>query len=84
MPIYDQADYLPSLKYDDRTSQAWTTTGNTHTVTNAHVKANSQIVIMKTSASAGQWYVTVSAGSFVITSSDVETATTTTFKYLIL
>jgi hypothetical protein len=84
MAIHNIAHYLPAFKYCDRDSQSWTTTGNTHTVTNAHVDANSQIVIMNTSVKAGNWYVTVSQGSFTITSSDVETATTTTFNYIIL
>lgn len=83
MPILDHAQYDPALKYDSRTSQSWTTTGTTHTVTDVRVKANSHIVIMHTSAYAGRWFITVSAGSFLITSSDAESAGAT-FRYLIL
>mgnify|MGYP001560667266 CR=1 FL=1 len=77
-------DYLPFLRYKALTSQSWTTTGNTHTVTDGDVKANSLIVIMNTAAYVGKWHIAVSNGSFTITSSDVETATSTTFVYLVL
>jgi hypothetical protein len=84
MANLDQADYNPSLRYDAEDSTTWTTTGNTDTVTDVNVKATSIIVIMHTSAYEGNWYVTPAAGSFTVTSSDVETATDTTYKYLIL
>lgn len=84
MSNFDQAMYNPSLMYESRDSQSWTANGNTHTVTDSDVRAGSFIVIMHTSAPAGKWYITPSAGSFLITSSDAETATTTTFKYIIL
>ena len=77
------ADYIPALKYNDRTSQSWTTTGNTHTITNAHIRSDSIIVIMHTSAPVGRWYITPADGSLTITSSEVESAGTT-FKYIIL
>lgn len=64
-------------------ARTWATTGNTDTVTNADVKTNSLIVITRTSVSAGMWYVTVSSGSFVVTSSDSESAGTT-YNYLVL
>ena len=79
----DQSNYNPSLRYDTEASQSWTTAGNTHTVTDANIRTTSFIVIMHTSAHNGRWYVTISAGSFVITSSDAE-ETSATFKYLIL
>lgn len=79
----DQARYNPSLMADLSVSQTWTTQGNTHTVTDGHVRANSVIQIMNTSAYNGRWYVTPAAGSFLITSSDAE-ETSVTFKYKIL
>lgn len=77
-------DYLPFLRYKATNSVTWSTTGNTHTVTNADVKANSHICIQHTSNHVGFWSIVVSDGSFAITSSDVEAATNTTFNYLIL
>ena len=78
------ADFLPFLRYKAVVSRTWATTGNIDTVTDGDVKANSHICIQRTSLSVGQWYVTVSNGSFVVTSSDVESATNTTYNYLIL
>ena len=78
------ADYLPFLRYKTANSVTWTTTGNTHTVTNGDVKANAHICIQHTSVPVGTWSITVSNGSFLVTSSDVEAATNTTFNYLIL
>ncbi len=75
------ANYSPYLRSKVLTSQTWTTTGNTHTVTDANVHSNSLIEIMNTSARNGLWYVTVTEGQFIITSSDSESATTTTFVY---
>lgn len=72
---------MPYLRGKTLVSQAWATNGNTHTVTDANVHSNSLIVLQNTSARNGLWYVTVSEGSFVITSSDSESATTTTFVY---
>lgn len=75
------ANYVPYLRTKTLTSQAWTTTGNTHTVTDANVHSNSLIVFAHTSAYNGLWYLTVTEGQFIITSSDSESATTTTFVY---
>lgn len=75
------ANYSPYLRYKSLTSIAWETTGNTMTITDENVHTNSLIVIMNTSARNGLWYVTASEGSFTITSSDSESATTTTFVY---
>lgn len=75
------ANYSPYLRSKTLTSQTWTTTGNTHTVSDANVHANSLLVIQNTSARNGLWYVTVTEGQFIITSSDSESATTTTFVY---
>lgn len=83
MGQFNQAGYNPSLMYDKPGSNTWTADGTTNTVTDANVTASSIIVIMHTSAPNGLWYITPSAGSFLITSSDPETAGLT-FKYLIL
>jgi hypothetical protein len=78
------ANYSPVLRYKTLTSQLWTTTGNTMTVTDANVHSNSLIQVMNTSARNGSWYYTVSEGQFIITSSDSESATTTTFVYQVM
>ena len=77
------ANYSPFLRGKTLPSGSWTTTGNTDTITNPNIHSNSLIVIMNTSARAGLWYVTVSEGSAVITSSDSESAGTT-YTFLIL
>ncbi len=92
--------YSPALMYVSPISKAWTTTGNTDTVTDEGIDATTQIVIMNTSAYAGRWYVsnitptststsvggviTVTPGTFTITSSSSETQTTTTYKYTLI
>jgi hypothetical protein len=81
--MFDQAGYNPSLMYETRSSNTWTTSGNTNTVTDGNVRSNSIILIQHTSDFSGRWYITVSSGSFLITSSDSE-GTNVTFKYLIL
>lgn len=82
---FNLQEHIPACRYKDvPTSQAWTATGNTHTVTDSRVATNSLILINHTSVPAGRWRVVVSAGSFLITSSDSEAATTTTFIYIIL
>jgi len=78
------ASALPPFVYKTVNTQEWATTGNTDTVTDSYVHSNSVVVIMNTSAHAGLWYVTVSEGSFVVTSSDAESATTTTYSYIVL
>ena len=93
--FYDPAQlYVPSI------TRAWTTTGNTDTVTDASIVSSTQIIVMNTSAYAGRWYVsnitptssstsaagvvTVTPGTFTITSSSSETQTTTTYSYIII
>ena len=83
MTQLDLAAYEPALRYGDRTSVTWATNGNTNTVTNSKITASSHPIILHTSAYAGRWHITVSDGSFLITSSDSET-TSVTFNYLIL
>lgn len=79
----DLAEFLPVLKYNDRSIQTWAANGNSHTVTNSNIKANSIIVIHHIGIPAGRWKVVCSAGSFLITSSDSE-STSLTFRYIIL
>lgn len=85
MANINHANSLPSFKKDaveNSTAITWAS-GNTKTVTNAHVKSTSRIVVIPTSLPAGRWYVSaVSNGSFTITSSDAES--NATFKYIIL
>lgn len=81
MAEINQADQFPSLRNTSRSTYTWTS-GTTLTVTDANVKADSIIVIMPTSIPVGHWRVTVSSGSFLLTSSDAESSAT--FKYVIL
>lgn len=93
--------YDPANTYVNPQSRVWASTGNTDTVTDEGIEANSQVLIMNTSAYAGRWYVsnitpttfstnaqtgviTESAGTFTVTSSNSETQTTTTYKYLLV
>jgi len=78
----DLAEFIPVLKYYTRTIQTWTS-GNTHTVTNVNVKADSIILIHHLDIPSGNWKIVCSAGSFTITSSDSENASPT-FRYAIL
>lgn len=75
--------HIPYLKYKTVQTRTWASAGNTDTVTDSAVYANSLIFIMPTSAFAGRWYVTVSDGSFIVTSSDAENVTVT-YDYLII
>ena len=88
-------EYAPNLTYVGPVTRAWASTGNTDTVTDDSVQATSQVVIMNTSARAGNWYVSnitptsstggvVTSGSFTVTSSSSETATITTYKYILI
>lgn len=80
MSEQNAAHQIPHFRYLSKAINTFTS-GNSQTITNSAVEANSVIVIMHISAPAGRWRVTVSDGSFVITSSDSESSAT--FKYLI-
>lgn len=80
MPINHER-YIPSLAQDDKATITWVS-GNTVTVTNGKITTRSVVVIMPISQPAGRWFVTVAAGSFIVTSSDAEV--NATFKYLLL
>lgn len=91
--------YDPAATYVPSQSRAWAATGNSDVVTDEGVEANTQILIMNTSAYAGRWYISnitptttsvnaqgnnvITPGSFTVTSSSSETQVTTTYKYLL-
>ncbi len=77
------ANYLPFLRYKNVSTGAFAG-GNSVTVADPSVAANSVISFHATSQPAGIWYVSSqTAGTgFVITSSDSETSTS--FRYIIL
>lgn len=75
------ANYSPYLRGKSMPSVAWETTGNTCVVSDANVHTNSLVVIVNTSARNGLWSWVCTEGTITITSSDSESATTTTFKY---
>lgn len=75
---------MPPLALKTVNTRLWATGGNTDTVTDPYVHTNSMILINNTSAFVGPWYVTVSQGSFIVTSANSETATTTTYSYIVL
>lgn len=77
------ARYSPFLAYKSAITQTWATTGNTDTVTNANVHSNSVVIPVPTSQQNGLWYVTVTEGQFVVTSSDSESAGLT-YTYIVL
>lgn len=71
------AQYMPSMQNIAITTRIWGTTGQTDTVTDASVHPGSCIVVTAvagTPAQAGFWKIVVSQGSFVVTSTDQETA----------
>lgn len=79
------AQYMPSMQNILITTRIWQTTGNTDTVTDASVHPNSAVVVTPVGKTpVGFWKVVVSQGSFVVTSSDTESATSTTYNYRIL
>lgn len=79
----NHANSLASFKWDDVEGNVETwASGNTKTITNAHVRANSFILLMWTDMPTGNQKIVCSNGSFVITSTDA--LTNITFKYRIL
>ena len=67
----------PALTYKQLNTTTWGATPNTCTISDAYIKANSQLVIYVTGTTpqAGRWSYTVAQGSVVITSSDAESST---------
>ena len=82
---YNAQSNQPGLTINTLASRAWLTTGNTDVVADANVRSNTIVLIMNTSAFVGPWYVTTTAGTgFTVTSTNQETQTITTYKYLLL
>lgn len=78
------AQYNPSMQNVYQPTRTWATTGNTDTVTDATVHPSSAILVTPTgSVPSGFWKVVASQGSFVVTSSDSESAGLT-YNYRIL
>lgn len=77
------AQYFPAMQNIVPPTRTWGTTGNTDTVTDATVHPGSAILVTPTSTPAGTWKVVVAQGSFVVTSSDSESAGLT-YNYRIL
>lgn len=78
------AQYNPAMQNVIRPTRTWGTTGNTDTVYDASVHPGSAILTTPVgSYPAGFWKVVVAQGSFVVTSSDSESAGLT-YNYRIL
>ncbi len=68
---------LPPLSQKQINTFTWGAGGNSVTITDPNCRTNSQIDFWVTGTvpQAGQWAITVNAGSFTITSSDSESST---------
>lgn len=78
------SQYDPAMQNTGISTRTWGTTGNTDTVYDTSVHPNSCIVVTPTGATpAGFWKLVCSQGSFVVTSSDSESAGLT-YNYTIL
>lgn len=76
--------YDPAFQNIPNTQRIWGTTGNTDTVIDASAHPSSNILITPVGATpAGFWKVVAAQGSFVVTSSDSETAGLT-YNYALL
>ncbi len=64
-------------------TRTWGTTGNTDTCIDATVHPGSAILVTPTITPVGNWKVVVGQGSFVVTSSDSESAGLT-YNYRVL
>lgn len=79
------AQYMPSMQNIAITTRIWGVTGNTDTVIDATVHPGSCVVVTAVGTTpAGTWKVVVSQGSFVVTSTNSESATTTTYNYRVI
>lgn len=79
------ASTLNPFKNKTVNTKVWTTSGNTDVVTDEYCYPNSIIEIQNTSAFNGNWYISSQTeGTFTITSTNGETATITTYSYIIL
>lgn len=75
--------YDPSYVLSTAPLRVWGTTGNTDTVNDATCTPGCFIDIMPIVTPAGFWKVVASQGSFVVTSSDSESASTMQYYYRI-
>ena len=68
---------LPSLRTKTVNTFKWGSGGNSVTITDTYVSANSQVDLWVTGTvpQNGQWAIQVNEGSFTITSSDSESST---------
>lgn len=77
------AQYMPSMQNIVPPTRTWTITGNTDTVIDATVHPGSVVVVTATATPSGTWKLVAAQGSFVVTSSDSESAGLT-YNYRIL
>lgn len=77
------SSYDPAMQNLPICTRIWGTTGNTDTCIDAVVHPSSCVVVTPTSLPAGDWKVVVSQGSFVVTSTDSESAGLT-YNYTVL
>lgn len=77
------SQYNPAMLSVVPPTRTWGTTGNTDTVIDASVHPSSAILVTPQSVPAGFWKIVASQGSFLVTSSDSESAGIT-YNYRIL
>lgn len=76
--------YDPAMANTGISTRTWGTTGNTDTVIDASVRPSACIVVTPVgNTPAGFWKVVCGSGSFVVTSSDSESAGLT-YNYTLL
>ena len=76
--------YSPELRISAPSQRIWGTTGNTDTVIDASCHPSSIVIFNAVGATpAGFWKIVVAQGSFVVTSSDSESAGLT-YNYTLL
>lgn len=76
--------YEPSMRISTAPTRIWGTTGNTDTVYDASVHPSSCIIVTpQNNIPAGFWKIVASQGSFLVTSSDTESAGLT-YNYTII
>ena len=74
----------PGLRINTLPARTWATTGNTDVVLDSNVTSNTIVQIMNTSTFVGPWWITKQVGTgFTVNSGNSETATTTTYSYLL-
>lgn len=68
---------LPSFRMKQIPGGTWGSGGNTLTISDPYIFANSVVLayVTGTTAAAGHWSFTITTGSCVVTSSDAESST---------